>query len=459
VLRYLEGFENETVGDEEPLLDEALAQLERCREAVETLRAEKDVFGTSLGLVILSYRLLVQIERLDMLLHLTEPVERDFQGCAVRLFQTLVRAVNTRNHVIPYVRESADLLAYQVVEFAARKGSRYITRTPREYLAFFVSSLGGGLIVAVFALLKVLLDALYVSLAAEALLFGINYSICFVLIYLTGATLATKQPAMTANTIARSIGDTSEHDIEGLKQLVVRTWRSQFVSFVGNLLMAFPVALLLAWVFEVLTGSPPASPEKAAALLQETHPWQSAALAYAAVAGIFLFAAGLVSGYMDNRNRYGQLSVRLARHPLLHRLIGRGRTERLAAFVDHNLGVLVGNVFLGFCLGSAGTIGEILGLPFDIRHIAFSSAHFGMAMETLGWAVSVQLVLEVTLGVVLIGFVNFLVSFGLSLALAMESRQVTFRETRALFRRLLLHLARRPLDYFIPPLGRREAAS
>ena len=102
---------------EEPLLDEALNQLERCRAAVETLRAEKDVFGTSLSLTILSYRLLVQIERLDVLLHLTEPVERDFQSCAVRLFKTLVRAVNTRNHVIPYVRESADLLAYQVVEF------------------------------------------------------------------------------------------------------------------------------------------------------------------------------------------------------------------------------------------------------------------------------------------------------------------------------------------------------
>lgn len=457
VSRYLESFENEVAGDEEPLLDAALALLAECREAVELLRDEKDVFGTNLSLTIRSYRLLRQIERLDVLLHLTEPEERDFQGSAVRLFRTLVRAVNTRNQVVPHIRESADLLAYQVVEFAARKGSRYITRSPREYGLFFVSSLGGGLIVAVFALLKVLLDTLYVSLAAEALLFGINYSICFVLIYLTGSTLATKQPAMTANTLARTLGGTADHDIAALQELVVRTWRSQFISFVGNLVMAFPVALALTWAFYELGGRPPATPEKAAALLEGLHPWRSGALAYAAVAGVFLFAAGLVSGYVDNRNRYGRIPLRLARHPLLRRLVGRTGAERFAAFVERNLGVLAGNVFLGFCLGSAGTVGEILGLPFDIRHIAFASAHFGLAVEVLGWAVPWALALEITLGVLLIGLVNFLVSFGLSLALAMESRQVTFRETRALVRGLLLHLLRRPLDYFVPPLRRRKS--
>jgi site-specific recombinase len=457
VSRYLESFENEEVGDEEPLLDEALALLTECREAVERLRAEKGEFGTNLSLTILSYRLLQQIERLDVLLHLTEPVERDFQGSAVRLFRTLVRAVNTRNQVVPHVRESADLLAYQVVEFAARKGSRYITRSPREYGLFFVSSLGGGLIVAVFALLKVLLDTLYVSLAAEAFLFGINYSICFVLIYLTGSTLATKQPAMTANTLARTLGGTSDHDIKALQELVVRTWRSQFVSFLGNLVMAFPVALGLSWGFHRLTGVPPAAPAKAAALLEGLHPWQSGALAYAAVAGVFLFASGLVSGYVDNRNRYGRIPLRIEQDPRLRRILGLGGAARLASFVDRKLGVLAGNVFLGFCLGSAGTVGTILGLPFDIRHIAFASAHFGMAMEALNWAIPVSLLLEVTLGVLLIGLVNFLVSFGLSLALAMESRRVTFGETRALVRGLLRHFLRRPLDYFFPPLRRRKS--
>lgn len=451
VLRYLESFENEVVGDEKALLDEALGWLEECRNAVEVLRAEKDKFGTSLGLTILSYRLLVQIERLDMLLHLTDPVERDFQGSAVRLFHTLVRAINTRNQVIPHVRESADLLAYQVVEFAARKGSRYITRSPREYGAFFLSSLGGGFLVAVFALFKVLLDRLDVPLATEAFLFGVNYSICFVLIYLTGSTLATKQPAMTANTIARTIGETTGHDIEALKELVVRTWRSQFVSFVGNLVMAFPVALGLSYGFRWLTGTGPAAPAKAVDLLRDMHPWQSGALAYAAVAGVFLFGSGLVAGYVDNRNRYGQIPLRLSRQRRLRRVLGARRTERLAELVDQKLGVLAGNVFLGFALGSAGTIGEIMGLPIDIRHIAFSSAHFGVAMEGLGWSVPVWTALTITLGVMLIGLVNFLVSFGLSLALAMESRQVTFGETRALIRGLLAHLVRRPLDYFVPP--------
>jgi site-specific recombinase len=113
--------------------------------------------------------------------------------------------------------------------------------------------------------------------------------------------------------------------------------------------------------------------------------------------------------------------------------------------------VLLGNVFLGFGLGSMGTIGTILGLPLDIRHVAFASAQFGTALEVLHFALPLGEIAQIAVGVALIGLVNFLVSFGLSLAVAMESRGVTFVETRELLSHLAERLWHRPIDWFFPP--------
>lgn len=462
ILRYTRCFDNEIEGDEAPLLARSLETLSACRDAVTHLRANKHVFGTSLRLTILSLRLLRQVERLEVLLHLTQPVQRNFQRAALTLFLELVEAENTRNHVARHVRDSADLLAYQVVEHAARKGRKYITATRREYWRFLVASLGGGLIVAVFALFKLLLEKTEPSMAGEALLFSANYALCFIVIYLTGAALATKQPAMTANTIARSMdGPGGTHELEQLSEMVVRVWRSQFVSFVGNLAAALPAAFLLSELFHLATGAAPASADDAELLLLKNHPWLSGSLFYAAVAGVFLFMAGVVSGYFDNRNLYRGLSKRVARLPWLVWLAGPERAARAGDFVDKHGGALLGNAFLGLCLGSAATIGAFFGLPFDIRHIAFSSAHVGMALEGLDFIVAADLIAEVAAGVVLIGFINFLVSFGLTLSMALASRRITMRENGAVLRLLLRRLGRRPWHFFFPPrdaaaAGRRE---
>jgi len=457
VLRYTQRCGRGDPHDTATALTAALETLEACRAAVVALRANKHRFGTSLRLTSLSFRLLRQVERLEVLLRLTAAEQRAFERAVQRLLVELVEAENTRDRVGRHVRSSADLLAFQIVEHAAKKGHKYITNTAAEYWRFFVASLGGGLIVAVFAVFKLLLAKEDLSLAAEALLYSLNYAACFIVIYLTGAALATKQPAMTANTIARSLGaPEGRHELDQVADMIVRVWRSQFVSFAGNLVCAFPMAVLLSELFVTTGGAPLASPDKATALLADVHPWLSGALFYAGVAGVFLFLAGLVSGWADNRNLYRDIPARVAHHPLLRRLVGRDRAAGLGAFVDKHGGALLGNVFLGFCLGGAGTLGVILGLPFDIRHIAFSSANVGMALDGLAWQVPGSVVLEAALGVVLIGFVNFVISFGLTLSLALESRRITLREHKAVAGLVLRRLARRPWHFFLPP---RRASS
>ena len=169
----------------------ALATTDTCRAQVDKLRAEKSLYGTSLRLTNLTNRLLQLLDRLENMLRLTAADQDTFRVELVRLFKTVVKAENQRNLILPHIKKSGDLLAFQVVEHAAKKGSKYITSGRKDYWKFFAASLGGGFIVAIFALLKVLLKQPALPLAVEAFLFGINYSICFVVIYLTGSALAT----------------------------------------------------------------------------------------------------------------------------------------------------------------------------------------------------------------------------------------------------------------------------
>ena len=84
-------------------------------------------------------------------------------------------------------------------------------------------------------------------------------------------------------------------------------------------------------------------------------------------------------------------------------------------------------------------------------HIAFAAAEFGTALEVLNLYLAIQSAWPIALGIVLIGLVNFLVSFGLSLATALESRNITWRELRSLVAHLTGSFIRRPLDWFFPP--------
>ena len=96
-------------------------------------------------------------------------------------------------------------------------------------------------------------------------------------------------------------------------------------------------------------------------------------------------------------------------------------------------------------------IGVLFGLPFDIRHIAFSSAFVGFAAVGLEFMLTWQAALYAALGLVLIGLVNLSVSFSLALYVAMKSRGVRFKQWRLLIARLATRLNQHPAEFVLPP--------
>ena len=111
----------------------------------------------------------------------------------------------------------------------------------------------------------------------------------------------------------------------------------------------------------------------------------------------------------------------------------------------------MGNFLFGCMLGSTGVIGTILGLPLDIRHIAFASANLGYAVTGFAFELPLTTLLWAGLGVTLIGATNLGVSFALALRTALGARGIRFEHGGALLVALWQRFRRTPRDFLLPP--------
>jgi len=364
-------------------------------------------------------------------------------------------------NVSKLIGESTQLISYEITQHTAKTGEHYITDSAKEYWKMFTSSMGAGMIVGVLCIIKVLMSKIDASAFGFALLYSLNYAFGFVLIYLLGFTLATKQPAMTAAAIIKAIEDGSKQNIEhGYKhiafaKLFARLFRSQFIAFVGNVILAFPVALLGVWLIDLATGINIVD-AKWHKLLTDASPIQSPALYHAAIAGVFLFLSGIISGSISNKQKHNQFHYRITEHPWLKRNLGTARTSKLADWIDQKRPGIVSNIWFAVFMGSVGSVGVFLGLNLDIRHITFVSGNIALGIYGADFAVGTSMLVWAFIGMWLIGFVNFLVSFSLSLGLALRSRNIPLLEVFSLFKSVLMHFKMFPIEFFFPTLHKKK---
>jgi site-specific recombinase len=431
-----------------------MVMLSQCEDYLLLIRKDKKKFGTDLHLSYMLLRLSQNIDRLKSLLKLVSKSEdkSNFQG-EIELLKILVKAVNRKNSLSDHIEENVNLLAFQITEHAGKTGEHYIANSSKEWWNMLVSSMGGGFIVGFLSVIKVLIYYLKLPLFGEAFLYSMNYSFGFIGIHLTHSTLATKQPAMTASKLAAALDEVEKPKsvaLGNLSEFVVKIFRSQFIAFVGNVIVAFPVAFLIAYFYHYFTGSHIAGQDKAFKLISEMNPIHSLALFHAGITGVFLFLSGMISGYYDNKNVYNKIPQRIRNHKGLIRIFGQKRTDSFSVYIDNNLGSLAGNFFLGVFLGSMGSLGIIFGLPLDVQHITFASGNFGLAFASVGEQLTLNEILLTVSGIFVIGGMNFLVSFSLAIFVAIKSRKVTFKQSRKLFGILMLRFLKNPHHFFLP---------
>lgn len=428
--------------------------IEECIELIEHIRDSYSERGASLNQ---TYILLILANRLQRMQLLADTLDADGQfdtGRFVDIFRLLVRYEKRKNSIREFLSQGAGYLAYQIAEHKGSKGGQYITSTWKEYLGMIHSAMWGGFIISFIAIFKNLLGKLMLAPIPQGFLYSVNYSMGFIMIEETGSTLATKQPAFTASAVASSL-DTKkqggEPDLHNLAVTVAKVSRSQIASFVGNLVIVFPLTFVLAWVYDLLFGYKIAGGSAALKLLSDQHPWTSLSLLFACFTGFFLFASGIIAGYVQNKIQYGNIKERLKQHPALRHSIPAKRLNKIAVYLERNAGALIGNIALGFFLGFAGIIGKIFGIPFDIRHITVAAGNAAIGVYGLGLEhIDLLYLLTVLGGVLGIGFLNFFVSFSLAFTVAVKSRGIHFSQYPQFFRLLGRYFLRRPMDFIRP---------
>lgn len=433
--------------------------LDQCSQQIRKAHASARVQGVSVDLSMFLIRLEQSIERMKVLLQVLDALPSNSRILvAIQLLNSLIREENRKHSLRDLWSGLTDKLALRITEHASQTGEKYATETAPEYWKMARAAMGAGVVVGFMALIKVWIALLHLPPLWQAVGFSLDYGLGFVLIHMLGFTIATKQPAMTAARIASAIDAANGRvrSTQAIVELIVQVARTQFVAILGNVVMAFATAMLIGYVWMLVFGQAPLPETKAESMLIELNPFQSGALFHAAIAGVFLYLAGVISGYYDNLGLYHQVPDRIRRVQWLRKLLGVVRLGRFSVYLSKNLGALAGNFFFGCMLGSAGFFGFLLGLPIDIRHITFSTSNLAYAWGALGFNIPWPTLALSVLTILAIGTINLAVSFSLAFLTALRARGVKSAAMGSIAKGLGARFLSQPREFFMPPRATKK---
>ncbi len=427
------------------------AAVQGCREELRAVQAKLEETGISVDVVFEMEIMEQALRRLERLVAVMTAPSGAAEAAAARdLLAVVVRARQSDRSLRALAYSNLHLLARKLVERAGRTGEHYIALTRLQYWHLLGTAAGGGLVTLATASLKVRIAALHLAPFLEGLLAGTNYALSFILIQLCGFTLATKQPSMTAATLAESIREGAGPERMGdLVTHVTRIVRSQLCAAFGNIGTVALAAIAFDLVYRWRSGHSFLSPEKADAVLRSLHPLESGTIWYAAITGVILWASSLAGGWIENFCVYRRLPQAIAEHRLGD-VVGRPFLQRMSARFARNISGLGSGVALGLMLGMTPVLGAFFGLPLDVRHVTLSAGTLAVALASLDF-VPPRTALPAVVGIGVIFVLNLAVSFLCALTVALRAKEVPRRDRWALFGAIVGRLLRRPLDFILPP--------
>jgi site-specific recombinase len=428
----------------------------QCYQFIDTAYENSKTIGISMKVNQSLLRIRQQLDRLAVLIPLLvvdQPIDQ--KRNSVMLSFRLIKYNCIKNNIKRLIVDSTSTIAFEITKHTAKTGEHYITNNRKDYFRMFKAAFGGGIVVGVLCIFKLLLSKTESSDFGFAFLYSMNYALGFIAIYLFGFTLATKQPAMTASAIVDAIdrGKKEESDERmqhaAFAELFSRLFRSQFIAFIGNVIAALPVALLGAYLID-LSMDYNIAESKWPKMVDDISPIASKSIFHAAIAGVFLFLSGVISGSISNRHKFDRIEHRIKEHPFLKRTFGKEGSTRLASWVAKKWPAVASNFWFGVFMGSTASIGIFLGLDLDIRHITFASGNLGLSLYGSQFELSADMIFWSVIGIGMIGFMNFIVSFMLSLILALRSRKIPFSEVGYLFASVWWYFKINPQNFFYP---------
>ena len=395
-------------------------------------------------------RCLARLELLGAILVCPPGSERS--ALIQRLLKRLVIHLHESRSLHDLAATNLRLLHRRIVERSGETGEHYIARDRSEYGHLLLAAAGGGVLTVGTTAIKLLASELPGSDFVHGLIYGLNYAVSFLILHHLHLVLATKQPAMTAATLATIMREQSGSGrIDEIVDRITRISHSQLAAAAGNVVMVALGALAFTTLWRQTFGHEFLTQETAQKAYASLSPLTTGTVFFAALTGVILWLSSLVGGWIDNWSAWHRIHRGIADHSL-GGLLGRDRLVRWGKSWRRHIGAWGSNISLGLMLAMVPAFGHFLGLPLEVRHVTLSTGTLFTACGSLadGWYSSSWFLLAVS-GIITMFVLNLGVSFALSLWTALRALEVPAADVRELMRRLGTRLLTRPFDFILPP--------
>lgn len=432
----------------------------RCGEELDQIHLHMEQAGVSSALVYDLRSIEAALERMQLLatVFMQEttavgdlPHGTRNHGPARELVNTLVRGRRDDVRLRFLFRQNLNLLARKTVERTGHGGEHYIAHTRRDYWLMWRAAAGGGLLTVFTAAIKMQLVESHLPLAIEGFLIGTDYAVSFVLLQVFGFALATKQPSMTAATLAgivrenRGVARWSK-----ISEFAADISRTQLAAAFSNVIAVCAGAVVFErlWAHMFKTHYLPI--ESAQHVYQTLHPFTSGTAVFAAFTGLLLWMAAVIGGWFENFAVYHRIPEAIAQHPLGAR-VGTRRMRRAADWLERNAASWSTSIVLGYLLGFAPVLARFFGVPLDVRHVtlstgtlALAAARFGTSSFGHGWLYYAMAGIAITF------VLNLGVSFSIASIVALRAYDVPRHEQIQILRFLGREFLKSPISFLFP---------
>jgi site-specific recombinase len=430
-----------------------------CRGELALVRLHMEDAGVSTGLVFDLSVMDAALDRMELLATALASYNGKAPVAARRLLDTLFSGLLADTRVSALIRQNLNLVARKTVERTGHSGEHYIAQSRREYWQMWGAAIGGGLLTVFTAAIKLYIIGGSWSPFVEGFLVGTTYAISFVLLQIFGLALATKQPSMTAATLAdiirRNRGAERRDKIADFAASISRT---QLAAALGNILAVSAGALVFNHIWLIIHRSAYLPIHQAEHVYRSLRPLASGTIFYAAVTGVLLWLAALIGGWCENFAIYNRIPEAIAQHPLGQK-IGARHLQQLANWVDRNISPWSNSIALGYLMGFTPEIAHFFGVPLDVRHVTLNTGMFVFAAAAFGPGAFRQIWLYSAIAGIAIMFVlNLGVSFSIASIVALRAYDVGRKEQLSILKSAFQQILQSPLR-FLFPVERKPLAS
>jgi site-specific recombinase len=347
--------------------------------------------------------------------------------------------------------QSVNLLARKTVERTGHGGEHYIAHSEKAYWQMWRAAAGGGLLTVFTAAIKMRLIEAHFPLAVEGFLIGTDYAVSFVLLQIFGLALATKQPSMTAATLAGIIRENrGVTRWSKISEFAADISRTQLAAAFSNVIAVCLGALLFERLWRHLFQSNYLAEASAHHVMTTLHPFTSGTAIFAAFTGVLLWLAAVIGGWFENFAVYHRVPEAVAQHPFGLR-IGTRKMKRAADWIENNVASWSTSIVLGYLLGMSPVVARFFGVPLDVRHVTLSTGTLALAAARYGTASFGHGWLWFAVAGIGITFVlNLGVSFAIASLVALRAYEVPWEEQRQILRFLLREVWDAPLSFVFP---------